>query len=214
MGLEENIGAMLRTAFGADDTTLPEAFIDLLNRLTVSTTGDARAPSGLSDAQFKAELTQVIPRLRAFARSLARDETLADDLVQDTMMRAWNARDRFQQGTSFKSWTFTILRNSFLSSLRRKKFTAEWNEETMADKFTAAADQDRHINIADVQRALYKLPEVQRHALILVGAEQMTYEEAAEVCAVPLGTIKSRVNRGRATLARLMDGDTDEDVAA
>jgi RNA polymerase sigma-70 factor (ECF subfamily) len=130
------------------------------------------------------------------------------------MMRAWNARDRFQQGTSFKSWSFTILRNSFLSSLRRKKHTAEWNEEAMGDMLTAAPDQDRHINIADVQRALDKLPPVQREALLLVGAEQMTYEEAAVVCAVPLGTIKSRVNRGRATLARLVEGKIDEDVAA
>jgi RNA polymerase sigma-70 factor (ECF subfamily) len=109
---------------------------------------------------------------------------------------------------------FTILRNSFLSQLRRKRFTAEWNEEAMESKLVAAADQDRNINLADVEVALRKLPEVQRQALMLVGAEQLTYEEAAVVCNVPLGTIKSRVARARTALARFVDGDLQEEDAA
>jgi len=212
MSLADSIGSMLRSAFSGGDEALPQIFLDLLDRLTA--TDGVRAPDGLSDAEFKASLTAIIPRLRAFARSLARDEGLADDLVQDAMMRAWKARDRFQAGTSFKSWMFTILRNSFLSQLRRKRFTAEWNEEAMESKLVAAADQDRNINLADVEVALRKLPEVQRQALLLVGAEQLTYEEAAEVCNVPLGTIKSRVARARTALARYVEGSEEEEDAA
>jgi RNA polymerase sigma factor (sigma-70 family) len=162
----------------------------------------------LSDDDFKAELAQVIPQLRAFGRSLSGNRDLADDLVQETLMKAWAARARFQAGTNMRAWTFIILRNLFLSQMRRSRFTGEW-DELVADRLLAApAGQDRQIELGDVERALQHLPQSQREALILVGAGGFAYEEAAEVCGVAVGTIKSRVARGRVALEALMAGST------
>jgi RNA polymerase sigma-70 factor (ECF subfamily) len=204
---------MLQVAFAPDDDALPQVFIDLLDRLAAAAESRTPAPGTLSDAEFKAALLEIMPRLRAFARSLSGDASQADDLVQDTLIRAWNARDRFQKGTSFKAWSFTILRNLFLSGMRRTRYTAEWNDNVAERVLVASADQDRHLHVADVEAALQKLPEAQRQVLMLVGAEQLTYEQAAEICGVPLGTIKSRVARGREALLRLIDGEPDEDAA-
>ena len=160
----------------------------------------------LSDVDFKAELAKVIPQLRAFGRSLSGNRDLADDLVQETLMKAWAARSRFQAGTNMRAWTFIILRNLFLSQMRRSRFTGEW-DELVADRLLAApAGQDRQIELGDVERALQHLPQTQREALILVGAGGFAYEEAAEVCGVAVGTIKSRVARGRVALEALMNG--------
>ena len=160
----------------------------------------------LSDVDFKAELAKVIPQLRAFGRSLSGNRDLADDLVQETLMKAWAARSRFQAGTNMRAWTFIILRNLFLSQMRRSRFTGEW-DELVADRLLAApAGQDRQIELGDVERALQHLPQSQREALILVGAGGFAYEEAAEVCGVAVGTIKSRVARGRVALEALMSG--------
>ncbi len=158
----------------------------------------------LSDTDFKAELALVIPQLRAFGRSLSGNRDLADDLVQETLLKAWAARSRFQAGTNMRAWTFIILRNLFLSQMRRSRFTGEW-DDLVADRLLAApASQDRQIELGDVERALQHLPASQREALILVGAGGFAYEEAAEICGVAVGTIKSRVARGRVALESLM----------
>jgi RNA polymerase sigma factor (sigma-70 family) len=160
----------------------------------------------LSDGDFKAELALVIPQLRAFGRSLSGNRDLADDLVQETLLKAWAARSRFQAGTNMRAWTFIILRNLFLSQMRRSRFTGEW-DDLVADRLLAApANQDRQVELGDVERALQHLPASQREALILVGAGGFAYEEAAEICGVAVGTIKSRVARGRVALESLMAG--------
>ena len=158
----------------------------------------------LSDPEFKKQLAQVIPHLRAFGRSLSGSRDLADDLVQETLLKAWAARQRFQAGTNMRAWTFIILRNLFLSQMRRARFKGEW-DDLVADRVLAApASQDKHVELADMQRALMHLPQPQREALILVGAGGFAYEEAAEICGVAVGTIKSRVARGRVALEALM----------
>lgn len=160
----------------------------------------------LPDAEFKEQLAQVIPHLRAFGRSLSGNRDLADDLVQETLMKAWAARQRFQAGTNMRAWTFIILRNLYLSQMRRARFKGEW-DDLVADRVLAApASQDRHIELGDMQRALLQLPQPQREALILVGAGGFAYEEAAEICGVAVGTIKSRVARGRVALEALLEG--------
>ena len=161
-------------------------------------------PVALSDGEFKDELARVIPHLRAFGRSLSGNRDLADDLVQETLMKAWAARKRFQAGTNMRAWTFIILRNLFLSQMRRARFRGEWDELTASKLLAAPASQDRHVELADMQRALLHLPQPQREALILVGAGGFAYEEAAEICGCAVGTIKSRVARGRAALEELM----------
>ncbi|MCJ8159571.1 sigma-70 family RNA polymerase sigma factor [Sphingomonas sp. LaA6.9] len=162
----------------------------------------------LGDDEFKAELAAVIPHLRAFGRSLSGNADLADDLVQETLMKAWAARKRFQAGTNMRAWTFIILRNLYLSQMRRARFKGEW-DDLAADRILAApASQDRHVELADMQRALMLLPQPQREALILVGAGGFAYEEAAEICGVAVGTIKSRVARGRVALEQIMSDNT------
>lgn len=162
----------------------------------------------LSDPEFKIQLGQVIPHLRAFGRSLSGNRDTADDLVQETLLKAWAARKRFQAGTNMRAWTFIILRNLYLSQMRRSRFRGEW-DDLVADRILAApASQDRHVELSDLQRALLHLPQPQREALILVGAGGFAYEEAAEICQVAVGTIKSRVARGRVALeALLSEGD-------
>ena len=160
----------------------------------------------LPDPEFKEQLGAVIPHLRAFGRSLSGSRDLADDLVQETLLKAWAARKRFQAGTNMRAWTFIILRNLFLSQMRRARFKGEWDELTASKILAAPASQDRHIELSDMQRALMHLPQPQREALILVGAGGFAYEEAAEICGCAVGTIKSRVARGRVALEGLLTG--------
>ena len=162
----------------------------------------------LSDPEFKTQLAAVIPHLRAFGRSISGSRDLADDLVQETLMKAWAARQRFQAGTNMRAWTFIILRNLYLSQMRRARFKGEW-DDLVADRLLAApASQDRHVELGDMQRALLHLPQPQREALILVGAGGFAYEEAAEICGVAVGTIKSRVARGRVALETIMNDNS------
>lgn len=205
-----NVGLLLRLAFAADRYHVPKAFAELLERLTVS---PEPAAGALDEARFKAELTALVPALRAYGRSISRSDDLADDLAQETILKAWAARERYRPGTNLKAWTFTIMRNLFLSQMRRKRFTAAWDERVADMKLVTPADQDRRINVEDAQRALAKLPEGQRQALLLVGAEDLSYEEVAETCDIAVGTVKSRVARGRAALQRLLD-EPDGSIAA
>ncbi len=163
-------------------------------------------PVPLSDEDFKDQLGAVIPHLRAFGRSLSGSRDLADDLVQETLLKAWAARKRFQAGTNMRAWTFIILRNLFLSQMRRARFKGEWDDVTAAKILAAPASQDKHIELGDMQRALLHLPQPQREALILVGAGGFAYEEAADICGCAVGTIKSRVARGRVALEALLTG--------
>lgn len=159
----------------------------------------------LPENEFKQELARVAPHLRAFARSLCGSADRADDLAQDAMMKAWAARDRYRAGTNFKAWTFTILRNQFYSETRRNRFRGEY-DEAVAERilFTPGA-QESSLELGDVLRALAAIPAGYREALILVSVEGMSYEEAAAVCNIAVGTVKSRVSRARAMLSNIME---------
>lgn len=160
----------------------------------------------LSDADFKSALADVIPQLRAFGRSLSGNRDAADDLVQETLLKAWAARRRFEAGTNMRAWVFMILRNLFLTQIRRNRFRGEWDDAVAERILSAPAGQDMQVELGDTQRALQQLPTQQREALILVGAGGFSYEEAAGICQVPVGTIKSRVARGRLALGALLNG--------
>jgi RNA polymerase sigma factor (sigma-70 family) len=156
-------------------------------------------------AEFKRELTGVIPHLRAFARGLCGRPDMADDLVQETMLKARAARDRFQPGTSIRAWTFVILRNAYLTEMRRNRFRGEY-DETVADRILVEpAGQEGPIHLSDMHRALLTLPPERREALLLVGAGGFSYEEASEICGCAIGTIKSRVGRARAALTEMLE---------
>ena len=165
-----------------------------------------------AEPTFRDELVAAIPSLRAFAYSLLRDWDRADDIVQDTIARAWANRDRFEQGTNLGAWLFTILRNLIYSEHRKRKREVEDADGSYSARLKTHPDQQSHLDFEDFQRALQLLPLDQREALLLIGAEGLSYEEAAEICQVAVGTIKSRVNRARAKLAALLSVDKDDEV--
>ncbi len=166
--------------------------------------GPAPTP-GINAANFKRELTGTIPHLRAFARGLCGRSDLADDLVQETLLRAWAARDRFTPGTSMRAWTFTILRNNYLTEMRRNRFRGDYDESAAERILVTAAGQEAPLHLADLHRALLTLAPERREALLLVGAGGFSYEEAADICGCAVGTIKSRVGRARAALASMIE---------
>jgi RNA polymerase sigma-70 factor (ECF subfamily) len=151
------------------------------------------------------EILAAIPHLRAFAISFTNHPDRADDLVQDTILRAWSKIDQFERGTNLKGWLFTILRNHFHSEYRKRKREVEDRDGSYAARLRTHPDQQSHLDFEDFRTALATLPVEQREALILVGAQGMSYEEAAAVCNVAVGTIKSRANRARSKLAALLD---------
>lgn len=161
--------------------------------------------SASQEADFKRELTDVIPHLRAFARGLCGRPDLADDLVQEAMLKAWAARDRFETGTSMRAWTFVILRNAYLTDMRRNRFRGEYDEGVAEKILTAPAGQEEPLHLSDMHRALMTLPPERREALLLVGAGGFSYEEAATICECAVGTVKSRVGRARAALNEMLE---------
>ncbi len=150
------------------------------------------------------EIVTHLKPMRAFALSLTRDMSRADDLVQDTVVKAWTNIDKFAPGTNMRAWLFTILRNTFYSERRKARREVSDVDGAMTEQISEKPAHDGRLAMADFRRAFEKLPDEQREALILVGAEGFSYEYAAEMCGCAVGTIKSRANRGRRRLAELL----------
>jgi RNA polymerase sigma-70 factor (ECF subfamily) len=169
--------------------------------------------SPLSD-ELRAGLLKAIPHLRAFAISLTGKVDQADDLVQEAILRGLSHLDSFTPGTDLQAWLFTILRNLFYTSLRKRRREVEDPDGVIAGMLSTAPEQHGRLDLNDLRTALGRLSVEQREALLLVGAEGMSYEEAAAICEVNIGTIKSRINRARTRLAELLDvADTDSRAA-
>lgn len=162
-------------------------------------------------ATFKADLLAAIPSLRAFAVSLSQNADKADDLVQETLVKAWDKHESFQPGTNLKAWLFTILRNEFYSQMRKRGREVQDSEGVMTAKLAVHPSQHGQLDLKDFRMALEKLPEDQREAIILIGASGFSYEEAAEICGCAVGTIKSRVSRARTRLQEILQisGEAD-----
>jgi RNA polymerase sigma-70 factor, ECF subfamily len=160
--------------------------------------------SNIASQPLKQSLLGLIPNLRAFAVSLCGDIERADDLDQETLLKAWNHLDSFQEGTNLRAWLFTILRNTYFSECRRRRREVEDHDGTKAAELAVHPAQQGHIDMQDFRRALNVLPPDQREALVLVGAAGFSYEEAASISGCAVGTIKSRVNRARARLSALL----------
>lgn len=156
---------------------------------------------------FRSELLALIPFLRAFARSLCGNPETADDLAQETLVKAWQSRDTFIPGTNLKAWLFTILRNQFYSDRRRSWRQAPWDQEFAERIPGTREDQTWAAELSDTARALRCLSDEQREALILVGAGGFSYEDAAAICHCAVGTVKSRVARARRALINILDGN-------
>lgn len=164
------------------------------------------APLVVDDGEFKRQMVALIPSLRAFARSLCGNPDMADDLAQEAMARAWKARGSFTMGTNFRAWMFMILRNIFYTTIRKNSRMTSWDPEIAERLLVEPATQHVGIELNDVQKALDKLPAVQREMLMLVAAEGVSYEEAATIAGCAIGTVKSRVARARAALLLLLEG--------
>lgn len=156
------------------------------------------------------ELVSHLPAMRAFALSLTRNGSQADDLVQDTVLKAWSNIDKFEAGTNLRAWLFTILRNTFYSGKRRAHREVGDPDGVLTGALAEKPAHDGRLQMSDFLRAFAQLPDEQREALALVGASGFSYEEAAEMCGVAVGTVKSRANRARNRLAELLQMDVHE----
>lgn len=167
-------------------------------------------PESLEDLTFQDLLLASLPRLRAYAILLTKDRTRADDLLQESVLRALCAKHQFQLGTNFNAWIHRILHNQFISFLRQQRRPMTTLDDVSESYLSQPAGQDDKILTQEVVRALGRLPEGQREALILISSSGMSYDEAASVLGCSVGTVKSRVWRARRQMEKLIL-DNDED---
>jgi RNA polymerase sigma-70 factor, ECF subfamily len=160
--------------------------------------------NALAAGEFREQLIAAIPGLRAFGMSLTARADYADDLVQETLMKAWNHQQSFEAGNNLRAWLYTILRNEFYSQMRKRRREIEDADGAYSNKVATPGEQEGHLDMADLRLAMAKLPDDQREAIILVGASGFSYQEVAQICGVAIGTVKSRVSRAREKLAALL----------
>ncbi|WP_046866954.1 sigma-70 family RNA polymerase sigma factor [Microvirga massiliensis] len=203
------LGDQLRTLYGnPSEEKLPSELTTLIERLEAA----IRSRGGPFDRAFADEILSYAQSLRSFAVSLTRNVEQAEDLLQETILKALSNQDRFMPGSNLRAWLFTILRNLFHSSYRKSRREVEDPQGAHADTLITIPDQMAKLDMQDFEAALAKIPRDQREALMLVGAEGLTYEEVAQVLGVKVGTIKSRVNRARNQLAELLGIDRTDDI--
>src|SRR3954463_1493835 len=187
---------------GKVDSTLDANRLDAVHRpcdLSETQVQPATVSPEVRDAMLA-----TLPSLRAYAISLTNNRDAADDLVQDTILRAWKNIEKFEPGTNLQAWLFTILRNGFYSTYRKRQREVADSEGFYAGRLRSPPEQDGKCDAQDVLEALEKVPADQREALLLIVAEGLSYEDAAQVCGTAVGTIKSRVHRARMRLAQLL----------
>lgn len=208
--VQEHLGKQLRGAYEAmGPMEVPPRFAQLISQLERALTAKGEVVAD----DFRDGLLAALPSLRSFGLSLTYNATRADDLVQETILRAWQNRHRFQPGTNLNAWLFTILRNLFYSEQRKRTREVPDEDGSNAARLATPPSQGHRLDVEDLKDGLAKLPPDQREALILIGAEGLSYEEAAKICGVAVGTIKSRVNRARNKLVQIL-GYSDGDLAS
>lgn len=158
----------------------------------------------IPSTELQSSLIEAVPNLRAFGISLCGDVDRADDLVQETLVKAWKNIGSFNEGTNLKAWLFTILRNTYFSELRRNRREVSVDDSAIEQRLSVHPEQQGAADFSDFKKALMQLSDDQREALVLVGAEGFSYEEAAEISGCAVGTVKSRVNRARGRLGELL----------
>ncbi|MCJ2136702.1 sigma-70 family RNA polymerase sigma factor, partial [Methylobacterium sp. J-026] len=202
--IRRHLGSLIAAVYGLEDQTDAEAsaverFADLLAKLDA----DVGAARTRNDTEFQQLLLATAASLRRFALSLCRDRSAAEDLVQETLLRAWKNRHRFLPGTNLEAWTFTILRNFYYTGQRKHREIQD-DDGSYAARMVTLPEQSSRLDIQDVSAALDRLNPVMREALILIAVENMSYDEAAAVMGCQVGTVKSRIWRARDQLARIL----------
>lgn len=168
----------------------------------------------MSDAPLSDMMVAEMPYLRAFALSLSGSISVADDLVQETLVKAWSHADSFEQGTNFRAWLVTILRNTYFNQYRKLSREVQDSDNVHAEQIAVGGEQESSVSMRDMQRAINLLPPDQREILLMIGVTELSYEEAAQICNIAVGTVKSRLNRARARLAELLGLTGDAPVMA
>jgi RNA polymerase sigma-70 factor (ECF subfamily) len=163
-------------------------------------------PTAPPDPEVIAQIEAEIPRLRRFARAMVRDATLADDLVQECLERALSRLHLWRPGSNLRAWLFTILRNLHINGIRRRQTVVDIDGEAQAAIGAAHGSQFVRLELRDLRRALGLLPTEQREVVLLIGLEGISYGEAADILGISIGTVKSRLSRGRRALRNLMEG--------
>ncbi|SEO49604.1 RNA polymerase sigma-70 factor, ECF subfamily [Methylobacterium sp. UNC300MFChir4.1] len=200
--VQYHLGHLLAATYAQDNAepTIADRFAELL-RLLDGAFG--RAQDGREKA-FQASLLALVPNLQRFARSLLRSHVGADDLLQNTLLRAWRSRASFAPGTNLEAWLFTIMRNQFYNEHRKRGREVQDEDGAQAERMVSLPEQGGHLDLSDVQAALDRLAPPMRQALVLVAIENLTYEETAAVMQCRIGTVKSRVWRARTQLAEML----------
>ncbi|RUP19412.1 sigma-70 family RNA polymerase sigma factor [Methylobacterium sp.] len=200
--VQYHLGHLLAATYAQDNVepTIADRFAELL-RLLDGAFG--RAQDGREKA-FQASLLAMVPNLQRFARSLLRSHVGADDLLQNTLLRAWRSRASFAPGTNLEAWLFTIMRNQFYNEHRKHGREVQDEDGAQAERMVSLPEQGGHLDLSDVQAALDRLAPPMRQALVLVAIENLTYEETAAVMQCRIGTVKSRVWRARTQLAEML----------
>lgn len=200
--VQYHLGLLLAATYAQDNVepTIADRFAELL-RLLDGAFG--RAQDGREKA-FQTALLAMVPNLQRFARSLLRSHVGADDLLQNTLLRAWRSRASFAPGTNLEAWLFTIMRNQFYNEHRKRGREVQDEDGAQAERMVSLPEQGGHLDLSDVQAALDRLAPPMRQALVLVAIENLTYEETAAVMQCRIGTVKSRVWRAREQLARML----------
>jgi RNA polymerase sigma factor (sigma-70 family) len=204
------IGEVLASAFEVQTLPLPAPFTDLLARIEAIEHDMGEAGLSLPDAEFKRGLEASLPFLRSYGRSLTRNPDEADDLVQETVLRALAKRALFQPGSNMRAWLATIQRNLHLTGRRRARFQGDWDEMRASRLLSTAAGQEHQMHLRDVVGLLGRMSVDKREALMLVAVDSMSYEEVAAATGVCIGTVKSRVSRARQMLGKLLDGQASK----
>jgi RNA polymerase sigma-70 factor, ECF subfamily len=184
----------------------PNAMVQAEDHQMSNTLGQgATETPGIAHMSFSQRLVAIIPALRAFARGLCGRADLADDLAQEALTKAWAARASYLPNTNFKAWMFTILRNHYYSWCRKQRRVAPWDPDAAERLLVCEPSQPGHMELAELAAGMQILPAQQREALVLVGAGGFTYEEAADIVGCAVGTVKSRVARGRTALRDFLE---------
>lgn len=200
--VQSHLGHLLAATYAQDavEPTIAERFAELL-RLLDGAFGEAQDGR---EKEFQASLLGMVPNLQRFARSLLRNHVGADDLLQNTLLRAWRSRASFVPGTNLEAWLFTIMRNAFYNEHRRHGREVQDEDGAQAERMVSLPEQGGHLDLSDVQAALGRLTPPMRQALVLVAIENLTYEETAAIMRCRIGTVKSRVWRARTQLAQML----------
>ena len=173
---------------------------------------DEHSADSAPDRALRDELIALLPALRAFAFSLTRDRSRADDLVQETLVKGWANLERFEQGTNLRAWLFTILRNTFYSERRKAWREVGDPDGEISGRLAEKPAHDGRIALNEFLAAFMQLPDDQREVLMLIGSKGFSYQEAAELCGCAVGTVKSRANRGRKRLAEILSLDPEQGI--